>query len=120
MSLLAITKVKHIKCNTPSTKLVLFILANYANEDFECFPSEKHLGLICGISDRQVRRCITWLQDHNYIRVKRRKGLSNIYTLTVDTHVLRLRTQASANTKDIQKKAAKKLKLIRSKNELAG
>ena len=118
MALHLINKVKSIKCNTPSTKLVLFILANYANERNQCFPSEKHLGAICGISDRQVRRCISWLQDEGYITVQRRSGISNIYTLTMDTHVLTLGTQASANTKDIQKRAVKNKR--RSKNELAG
>ena len=62
MSIEAINWCKTKNCNTPSTKLVLVWLANYADQDHSCFPSEKHLGELCGISDRQVRRCIDWLE----------------------------------------------------------
>ena len=100
------------KCNTPTSKLVLFIMANYS--EHSCYPSEKHLGKICGVTDRSVRRCITWLKDNNLVTVTHRKGTSNRYFLSVDTVVRRVRTLKSYNTKDIQKKK------IRSKNELAG
>lgn len=102
------------KCNTPTSKLVLFIMANYADSEHSCYPSEKHLGKICGVTDRSVRRCITWLKDNNLVTVAHRKGTSNRYFLSVDTVVRRVRTLKSYNTKDIQKKK------IRSKNELAG
>ena len=114
MSIEALGWAKKQKCNTPTTKLVLFIMANYADEQPSCYPSEKHLGKICGITDRSVRRCIVWLKDNNLISVTHRKGTSNRYYLSVDTNVLTLRTRKSAYTKDIQKNKK------RSKNELAG
>ena len=109
-------------CSTPSTKLVLFVMANYADEQHSCYPSEKHLAKICGITDRSVRRCITSLKDSNLLSITHRKGTSNRYFLTVDIAVRTrvdmgvrtLRTRVSANTKDIQKNKP------RSKNELAG
>lgn len=116
MSIEALGWCKKQDCNTPSTKLVLFILSNYADEQHSCYPSEKHLAKICGISDRQVRRCLTWLELNNKLRIQHRKGTSNRYFLSVDTNVLTLRTPATTYTKDIQKTKNKK----RSKNELAG
>ena len=95
------------------------ILSNYADERHSCYPSEKHLGKICGISDRQIRRCLAWLAENNMLEIKHRKGTSNRYFLSVDTNVLTVRTRKSAYTKDIQKKKPQTNK-IRSKNELAG
>ena len=108
---------------------MLFILGNYADEKNSCYPSEKHLGKICGISDRQVRRALTWLTENNLITIQHRKGTSNRYFLSMDAHVhtsmdihvLPVRTPVSAYTKDIQKNKTKKLNnKKRSKNELAG
>lgn len=90
-------------CNTPTTKLVLFILSNYADEKNSCFPSEKHLGKLCGISDRQVRRCLLWLKENNYIEIENVEGKSNRYYLNIDsmdTQDHPLRTQTTSNTKD--------------------
>ena len=103
MSIEAISWGKRQKCNTPSTKLVLFILSNYADQEHSCYPSEKHIGSICGISDRQVRRCLDWVEKNNLLIKQRRYGTSNRYYLSVDAHVLTLRTRASAYTKDKQK-----------------
>jgi len=122
MSVEAITAVKYIDCETPSTKLVLFIFANYADEAGSCFPSESHIGKICGLSARQVRRCIKKLEEMGVLRVEHRIGTSNRYYLTLDTGVRggvvtrdrAVMSQVSAYTKDKQKKKR------RSLNELAG
>ena len=114
MSIEALGWVKNKDCKNPTIKLVLFILANYADENFSCYPSEKHLAKICGVSDRSIRRSLTWLRDNDYIRVEHRTGTSNRYFLRVDTNVRTLRTRTSTNTKVIQKN------IRRSKNELAG
>ena len=96
------------KTDTPTTKLVLFILSNYSDEKGSCYPSEKHLSEIVGVSDRQIRRCLKWLVVNNLVRVELRKGTSNRYFLCmdtdvqrgVDTDVQRGRTPMSTNTKD--------------------
>ena len=121
MSIRALGWAMHRECPTPTTKLVLICLANYADEADSCYPSEKHLGKLCGISDRQVRRSIRTLADLGMVTVQSRTGTSNRYVLTVDAHVHRGadssvrggRTPASANTKEIQNNN-------RSMNELAG
>ena len=87
------------ECDTPTTKLVLFILSNYADENGSCYPSEKHIASIVGISDRQVRRCLAKLVDNNLISIKERKGTSNRYFLSMDADVQTLRTPTSTNTK---------------------
>jgi hypothetical protein len=134
MSVEAITAAKYIDCKTPSVKLVLFVMANYADERGSCYPSEAHLGKICGISARQVRRCIKQLEEMEVVRVQHRTGTSNRYFLTLDTHVRGspdtratggvdvgdrgVRTPTSAYTKEIQNNNHTKTR--RSLNELAG
>ena len=54
------------KCATPSTKLVLFVLSNYSDEKHSCYPSEKKLAEIVGVSERQIRRCLHWLEENKY------------------------------------------------------
>ena len=98
--------------DTPTTKLVLLLLANYADEKNSCFPSEKHLAKLVGVSDRTIRRSLRYLIDNGFLFSEARKGTSNRYFLRVDTGVLPLRSQVSAYTKDKQKG--------RSKNVLAG
>ena len=106
MSTQAINWARDKKCPTPSTKLILFMLANYARKaNHTCYPSEKHLAEICSLSDRQVRRCIATLVRLDYVTVQKRKGFSNLYTLRVDTNVQRVRTPKSPNTLNIQKRS---------------
>lgn len=96
------------KTDTPTTKLVLFILSNYADENGSCYPSEKKLAELVGVSDRQIRRCLAYLAKNNLISVQARIGTSNRYFLTLDTDVLptaeadvrRDRTPTSYNTKE--------------------
>ena len=112
MSIQALNWGIHQECPTPTSKLVLIVLCNYADERHTCFPSEKHIAKICGISDRSVRRCISALSLRGILTIEIRKGTSNRYHLGVDTGVhtgvdigvRTVRTQASAYTKDIQKK----------------
>ena len=85
---------------TPTTKLVLVLLANYCDENNSCYPSEKHLAKLVGVSDRTIRRCITDLQEKNLIRIEHRLGTSNRYFVSVDTNVQPVRTPTSTNTKE--------------------
>ena len=87
------------ECETPTTKLVLFILSNYADENGSCYPSEKHLAKMVGVSDRQVRRCLAKLVDNKLISIEERKGTSNRYYLSMDIDVQTVRTPTSTNTK---------------------
>lgn len=100
MSIQGLTWCIKQECDTPTIKLVLFILSNYADENNSCFPSEKHLAKLVGVSDRQIRRCLDNLVDKGLITIEARKGTSNKYYLSMDADVLTLRTPTSTNTKD--------------------
>ena len=88
---------------TPTSKLVLLVLCNYANVENVCFPSEKHLGKICGVSERSIRRCIKILKDSNLIKVQMRNFNSNEYQILCkqqDTNDQINRTPMTNNTKE--------------------
>ena len=128
MSTDAINWVRLLPCPTPTTKLVLFMLANYANKrTHKCFPSEKHLAEICGVSDRSVRRCIATLENLGYITIQKRLGMTNLYKVsmaasvhpTQDTSVHPLRPPASSNTLLIHNTNPQR-KNKRTQNDLAG
>jgi len=103
------------KTDTPTTKLVLFILSNYADENGSCYPSEKYLGELVGVSDRQIRRCLNYLAKNNLISIQARTGTSNRYFLTMEADVrtpsvadVRTdRTHTSYNTKEDTKENTK-------------
>lgn len=87
-------------CDTPTTKFVLVLLSNYCDENNSCYPSEKHLGKLVGVSDRTVRRSLKWLSDNGLIQIKLRTGTSNRYYVGVDTDVQTPRTPTTTNTKE--------------------
>tara|TARA_Y100000114_G_C11732952_1_gene314615 strand:- start:495 stop:1100 length:606 start_codon:yes stop_codon:yes gene_type:complete len=86
--------------SNPTTKLVLILLANYCDEKHSCYPSEKHLANLVGVSDRTIRRCLKELVDKKLISVQAREGTSNRYFVRVDTSVQTVRTPTTNNTKD--------------------
>lgn len=111
MSIEALSWCKNQECPTPTSKLVLFVLSNYADEQHSCYPSEKHIAKICGISDRQVRTHLKKLQSLGLIHILIRQGTSNRYILGVEAgfrggveaDFRAVRKQTSAYTKDKQK-----------------
>ena len=105
-------------CPNPTTKLVLILLANYADESGYCYPSERHLAEVAGTSERTVRRCIKALVDLGYIESKQRIGKTNLYHLlgvppTLATGGRRGRPYVAANTLRTQRKE-------RTQNDIAG
>lgn len=74
------------KCPSPSAKLVLIKLADHANDDGECWPSQGHIAEDCGIDRSTVCYHIKTLVRAGYItteqRIKENGGqLSNRYFL---------------------------------------
>ena len=116
MSNAAINWCREKRCPNPTTKLVLVMLANYADERGQCYPSEKHLAEICCIAERSVRRSIANLADAGLITVRRRKGLTNLYQLAIPTQATsgrKVRPFLAANTLHTKRAA-------RSLNDIAG
>lgn len=107
MSIQALSWCVKQKCDTTTTKLILFILSNYADENQSCYPSEKHIAELAGISDRTVRRSLRYLEDFGFLRIEHQQGTSNRYHLSVDidvqppvdTTVRNNRTLVTNNTK---------------------
>ena len=56
----------------PTSKLVLIVLANYADEKFETYPSKRHLAKICNCDERTILRSLQELEDKKIIRKKER------------------------------------------------
>ena len=110
MSIEALTWCKNQECPTPTSKLILFVLSNYADEQHSCFPSEKHIAKICGISDRQVRTHLKKLEGLGLLQIVMRSGTSNRYVLGVEAsfrggqevNFRSVRNSTSAYTKDKQ------------------
>lgn len=63
----------------PTEKLVLLSLADQANNDGWCWPSQAYTAERCMISDRQLRNWIVRLADAGLIEVHSRPGKSNMY-----------------------------------------
>tara|TARA_R110000782_G_scaffold184722_2_gene275047 strand:+ start:583 stop:1221 length:639 start_codon:yes stop_codon:yes gene_type:complete len=81
---------------TPTKKLILIILANYADEKGTCYPSYSHIAKIVGLSDtKNIKRIISELEQRGLLRIQNRKKenggfTSNLYHMTmgrgVETH----------------------------------
>jgi len=75
-----------------TNKLVLLLLANYADQDFKCFPSIGKLAEMTESSESTVRRALRDLQKHGFIEIRERfeafgdkqRQTSNIYILKTD------------------------------------
>lgn len=78
-----------IKINLKTTdKITLIMLANYADEDFNCFPSQKLLAENCGCSVKTIYLALQRLEDAGVISTERRtRGngslTSNFYHLHI-------------------------------------
>ena len=74
------------RCRTPTAKLVLIMLANYADENYSSFPSNSKLSDLCGCDERTIKRAIKTLVEDGLVRVTPRFGkdgkqTSNSFTI---------------------------------------
>lgn len=62
--------------SAPTVRLVLLAVANRANQDGECWPSQARLAEDCRLSSRTVWASLKWLEENVFIRRKgqRRKN----------------------------------------------
>ena len=56
----------------PGEKLLLLALADYSNDNGDCFPGQISLARRCSVSDRAIRKQINNLVQRGYLEVKRR------------------------------------------------
>lgn len=96
--------VKSIEVLNRSAKAVLYILNEYINKDYECYPSVKRIAKDLQISPRTVQRAIKELEENELIKKTERFSpkknggqTSNLYTIIIE------------KVKQISKKAVEKV-----------
>ena len=62
------------KTNSPVSKLVLLMIANYADENNEAYPSQDHLAKLCECTRVSVNKHIKQLEKLNFISIKKTKN----------------------------------------------
>lgn len=88
MSVQAISAAFAVQGVSPSEKLVLLALANYADAEGKCWPSQARLALDTGLTDRQIRRVFVSLIEAGLMTKKERRRpdgyrASDVITLTL-------------------------------------
>jgi len=92
---------------SPVSKLVLLMVANYANEKGEAFPSQEHLAKLCQCTRVSVNKHIKDLEKNNFLSIRKTKnGMFgyNTYTLNMGSvNNFDIASKESLhNTQDIQ------------------
>lgn len=67
MSVQAITAAMAIRNASPSEKLLLLVLANYADEHMRCWPSQRRLADDTCLTDRTIRKLLSDLEQRGII-----------------------------------------------------
>lgn len=81
MSIECLNRALKIQGLNPTQKLILVILANYADENNTCYPSYKHLSKMIGLSTvKSVQQAIKHFTEIGYIVVEHRKNENGGYT----------------------------------------
>jgi biotin operon repressor len=87
MSNSAITWALSQKTGSPTSKLILFKLADQANDNGVCWPSQKTMAAQCECNRATVNRHIKKLEDKGFLEVMRRTkdgvSLLNLYKLSL-------------------------------------
>lgn len=88
MSFTALAWVSNQSCKNSINKLILYLLANYANEYNETYPSYKHLAKLAECSERTAMRSINELIELGLITKEKRftddgKQTSNKFILNI-------------------------------------
>jgi len=92
---------------SPVSKLVLLMVANYANEKGESYPSQDHLAKLCQCTRVSVNKHIKDLEKNNFLSIRKTKnGMFgyNTYTLNMGSvNNFNIASKESLhNTQDIQ------------------
>ena len=83
------------KAGNSTNKCILWILANYADQDFTCFPSIKKIATMAECSESTARRSLHDLRKKSLIEIRERyqaygdknRQTSNVYILKVDCQI---------------------------------
>ena len=98
-----------------TSKLVLLMLANYADKNNYCYPSQEHIAKVCQVSSRSIVVHIKKLVDLKLIRKEQtRKGV-----MTYNGYYI-LCEETSHNTNIRKGTCLSLIKKKKNKNFLAG
>ena len=81
MSFTAMAWASKQKVKSANQKLVLLMLANYADDEDKCWPSKKTLSEVCCMSKTAICTSILKLEDVGFLKVEKREGTSSIIRL---------------------------------------
>ena len=81
MSFTAMAWASKQKVKTSTQKLVLLMLANYADDEDKCWPSKQTLADTCCMSKAAICNNISKLQEAGFLKVEKREGTSSIIRL---------------------------------------
>ena len=105
-----------------TSKLILLVLANYADENNTCYPSQEHIASLCPCSRRSVSTHIKALEKKGFFRiVKCSSGMKiwNRYLLNSNVKITAKRREKSAHN-TINNKLNKIIRKSKNKNFIAG
>lgn len=77
MSIEAMMWAKRQRAGGPGPKVVLLVLADYADESWTCWPSQARIADETELTERSVRRCTARLVEAGLVRVEKRWAAAN-------------------------------------------
>lgn len=77
MSVKALSCAMSLRGVTPSEKLLLLALANYADENMQCWPSQRRLADDTCLSDRTIRTLLATLEERRIVSRQERQRKDN-------------------------------------------
>ncbi|MFU8927770.1 helix-turn-helix domain-containing protein [Acinetobacter puyangensis] len=99
MSYTITDQIRKLKVGNPTAKAVLLRLADYANDNGECFPSISLLADETEFSVRAIKTAIDLLEEVKIIQVDRSNGRHNRYKITPESFTPKTKKQSKSNGK---------------------
>jgi len=106
MSIECLNKALKINGLSPTKKLILVILGNYADEKGTCYPSYKHIAKLIGLNTtKTIQNAIKEFEELGYLKIEHRKlenggYTSNRYHLTLNNDPIVLENPTPVVTED--------------------
>ena len=88
MSFTAMAWASKQKVKSSSQKLVLLMLANYADDQDKCWPSKQTLADMCCMSKSGICKTIAQLESGGFLVIEKRDGTSSIIRLNTGVHLV--------------------------------
>ncbi|MEP1441755.1 MAG: helix-turn-helix domain-containing protein [Hyphomicrobiales bacterium] len=107
MSIQAVAWAISQRVGSPTGKVLLMCLANYANEKGECWPSQKTISQEAELGERATRDWLRKLEDHGFIERRRRNRGDG--SRTSDLIILNLSKQSEPAQETLPAKSAGRL-----------